>query len=355
MFFNERYENNEFNIIFEELNVNLTQEEILKAISQLKTSKSPGPDRLINEFFINGKSVLLPTLCNLFNKIFEIGHFPESWSEVYVIPLHKKGSINEVENYRGITLLSVLGNFFTRVINNRLGDWAENYFLLIEAQAGFRPGMGTVDNIFVLHGLITHMLNTGKKIYCTFIDFTKAFDYVVRDNLWYKLVTLGIRGKILNIIKSIYANVKSRVKYCNKLGNEFSCSLGVRQGECLSPILFSLYLNDIEEQFINSGIEGIDVDMLKIFLLLYADDIVIFANTPEELQNGLDILYDYCLKWKLTINVNKTKVMIFRKGGLLPRNLEFTYNGTLLEIVSQFKYLGIVFNPGGPFQKLKAR
>ena len=88
-----------------------------------------------------------------------------------------------MENYRGITLLSVLGKLFTRVINNRLGEWAENYFLLIEAQVGFRPGMGTVDNIFVLHGLITHMLNTGKKLYCTFIDFTKAFDYVVRDNL----------------------------------------------------------------------------------------------------------------------------------------------------------------------------
>ena len=63
--------------------------------------------------------------------------------------------------------------------------------------------MGTVDNIFVLHGLITHMLNTGKKLYCTFIDFTKAFDYVERDNLWHKLITLGIRGNILNIMKSI--------------------------------------------------------------------------------------------------------------------------------------------------------
>ena len=127
----------------------LTREEIFKAISQ-----SSGPDRLINEFFINGKSVLPPTLCNFLNNIFEIGHFPESWSEGYIIPLHKKGSINEVENYRGITLLSVLGKLFTRVINNRLGEWAENYFLLIEAQAGLRPGMGTVHNIFVRHSLL---------------------------------------------------------------------------------------------------------------------------------------------------------------------------------------------------------
>ena len=112
------------------------------------------------------------------------------------------------------------------------------YGVLIEAQAGFRAGMSTVDNVFVLHDLISHMLNNGHKLYCAFIDFTKAFDYVVRDNLWYKLICLGLRGNMLNIIKSMYTSVKSRVKFANKLGNEFECSLGVRQGECLSPLLF---------------------------------------------------------------------------------------------------------------------
>ena len=104
--------------------------------------------------------------------------------------------------------------------------------------------MSTVDDIFVLHGLISHILNNGERLYCAFVDFTKAFDYVVRENLWYKLIKIGIWGKILNIIKSMFSCVKSRVKYCNKLGKEFDCILGVRQGECLSPLLFSLYLND---------------------------------------------------------------------------------------------------------------
>lgn len=293
--------------------------------------------------------MLVPTLCILFNKLFEIGFFPERWSEGYIIPLHKKGSQNDVENYRGITLLSTLGKLFTRVINNRLSEWAENYFILIEAQAGFRTGMGTVDNIFVLHGLISHILNHGKKLYCAFIDFSKAFDYVVRDNLWYKLIQLGLRGKILNIIKSMYATVKSRVKVCNKLGNDFYCSLGVRQGECLSPLLFSLYLNDVEEQFIHSGVEGLDVNMFKVFMLLYADDIVIFSNTAEELQNSLGLLSEYCKRWKLTINISKSKVLVFRKGGLLPRNLIFTYEGVPLEIEKSFKYLGIVFTAGASF------
>ena len=209
--------------------------------------------------------------------------------------------------------------------------------------------MSTVDNNFVLHGLISHILNSGRKLYCVFVDFTKAFDYIVRDNLWYKLVKLGLRGKILDILKSMYSSVKSRVKFNNKLGNEFNCTLGVRQGECLSPLLFSLYLNDIEEQFLNSGLEGIDINMFKMFMRLYADDIVIFANSAEELKQSLDLLLNYCNIWKLTVNVAKTKVMVFRKGGMLPRNMSFYYNGERLEIVKEFKYLGMVFTTGGSF------
>ena len=195
--FNERYVNDEFCIMFDELNVNFSHDEVLKSIKQLKTNKSGGPDGLINEFFIHGKNVLLPVLCNLFNKIFESGIFPEEWSDGYIIPLHKKGSMSDVENYRGITLLSCLGKLFTRLLNNRLTDWAEKYFVLVEARAGFRANMSTVDDVFVLHCLLTHVLNQGKKLYCAFVDFTKAFDYVVRDNLWYKMIKLGIRGRIL--------------------------------------------------------------------------------------------------------------------------------------------------------------
>ena len=341
--FNERYEKNEFRLMFEELNLEFSEGDIERSIKQLKSNKSGGPDKIINEFFIHGHHILQSTICNLFNKIFDLGYFPEEWSESYIIPLHKKGSINDVGNYRGITLLSVLGKLFTRVLNNRLSDWAENYFVLIEAQAGFRPCMSTTDNIFVLHGLITHLLNEGKKLYCAFVDFTKAFDYIVRENIWYKLIKYGLRGKILDIIKSMYTSVKSRVKYCNNLGNEFMCSLGVRQGECLSLLLFSLFLNDIEDEFLKSGIEGLNINMFKMFLLLYADDIFIFSNTAEEMQNSLNLLSNYCERWKLKVNVMKTKVMVFRKGGILPKRLIFYYNGETLEIVSRFKYLGVVF------------
>ena len=192
-------------------------------------------------------------------------YFPESWSAGEIIPLHKKGDKNNVDNYRGITLLSTLGKLFSRILNNRLSTWAETFSVYIEAQAGFREHMSTTDNIFVLHGLITHSLNNDQQLFCSFTDFSKAFDYVVRDVLWFKLLQFGIRGKMLDIIESMYKNVKSQVKINDKLSESFSCMTGDRQGECISPFLFAIYLNDIEQEYIAKGADGVDTGFLKCF------------------------------------------------------------------------------------------
>ena len=119
--------------------------------------------------------------------------------------------------------------------------WAENYNVYIEAQTGFRKGMGTTNNIFILHGLISHSININDKLFAVFVHFQKTFDYIVHDILRFKLVEMGVHGKMLNVIKSIYSNLKSRVKFDNRVSTDFTCCLGVRQGECLSPILFSMY------------------------------------------------------------------------------------------------------------------
>ena len=152
-------------------------------------------------------------------------------------------------------------------------------------------------------------------MFCAFVDFKKAFEFVNRYIIWYKLIKPGVRGKMFNVIRSMYESVKSRVKYNNELSNDFDSYLGVRQGECLSPFLFSMYLNDIEDEFYLHRPEGIYVGSCKLFLLLFADDITIFAETAEGLQIGLVILESYCNRWKLTVNIEKTKIMVFRKGG----------------------------------------
>lgn len=347
LYFNERYMQGEFQVMFDELNLPISMEEIKLGVSQLRNGTSAGPDLFLNEFLKNGTQMLITYIHTLFNKIFEIGYFPEIWVEGHIIPIYKKGDKTEVSNYRGITLLSVVGKLFTRILNNRLNKWAEEYSIYVEAQAGFRKSMGTTDNIFILNNLITHCLNNNERLYCAFVDFTKAFDFVVRDILWFKLIKLGVRGKLLNIIKSIYTSVKSRVKYDNYLSEPFACNIGVRQGECLSPFLFAMYVNDLEAELAGKGISGVNIGIINLYTLLYADDIILFGKTPEDLQNAMNVLEEYCKRWKLTVNTDKTKIVVFRKGGRLPHNLNFTYGNSKIEIVNKFCYLGVVFSAGG--------
>ena len=111
--------------------------------------KSGGEDQLLNAFFVSGRDILSPYLVSLFNFIFDIGIFPDGWGEGLIVPLYKKGSMLNPTNYRGITLLSVLGKLFTRILNNRLDGWAEKYQIYIGAQNGFRRGRGTADSAFI--------------------------------------------------------------------------------------------------------------------------------------------------------------------------------------------------------------
>ena len=154
---------------------------------------------------------------------------------------------------------------------------------------------------------------------------------------------------MFNIIKSMYSNVKSQVRQGNKMSEPFECRLGVRQGECLSPFLFAMYVNDLESHLVNHSTCGADIGLLKLYLLFYADDAVIFSETRESLQSGLNSLSQYCKKWKMVLNTDKTKIVIFRKGGRLAQADKWYYEGAEIEVVKSFKYLGLLFTAGGSF------
>ena len=117
--------------MFDEMNVPISYDEINTAIGQLSNGKSGWPDKILNEFFVHGRELLLPTLHILFNKVFDNSYFHQDWTLGEIIPLHKKGDKSNVQNYRGITLLSTLSKLFTRILNNRLTSWAEYYDIYI--------------------------------------------------------------------------------------------------------------------------------------------------------------------------------------------------------------------------------
>ena len=347
--FSTQHNFNDLNCSYGELDRMITVSEILEAVKNLKRDKSAGSDFLLNEYFIESIDILSSHICDIFNAILDSGFFPEKWTEGVIVPLHKKGDKNDANNYRGITLVSCLSKIFTSVLNKRIVTFCNDNNVISDAQFGFQKGKSTVDIIIILSSLVQKYLNENKRLYCVFVDFKKAFDCVYRNALWLKLYKQGIQGKLLRIIRDMYQKVKSCVKSCNTYSEFFEYSVGLRQGEVISPIMFSLFIEDIELMLQDKFNSGLQINDMLLILLLFADDMVILGNTPEDLQNSLDLLLTYCNEWSLDVNILKTKVMVFRKRGNLLQNESFTYNNSKLDIVNDFNYLGTVFNYTGSF------
>ena len=223
---------------------------------------------------------------------------------------------------------------------------------------------GTTDHIYNLKCLIDLYLFRGKKLFCAFIDYRKAFDSVNRYHLWHKLLNHHIDGKMFKIIHNLYDNAKSCLRLGLRKSEPFISNIGVRQGENLSTILFSLFLNDLTE-FISHAYNGlVDVsEMLRLlfgndeievsfelYLLLYADGTVILAESKDELQAALNAMYLYCKSWDLEVNPSKTKITIF-SNRKFQHIYVFTYNNQVLDIDENFVYLGIMFSCNCRFLK----
>ena len=339
------------------LNDPITSQEIMKCITKLKNKKSAGVDMIVNEYIKTTRDVMCPLYIKLFNKILDSGTFPEEWLVGVIIPLYKnKGNTDDCNNYRGITLLSCVGKLFTSILNERLKQYSETYTVINENQAGFREEYSTLDHMFLLKCVIDLYKWKKKKLFCLFVDYSKAFDMVWREGLWYKLVKKNVGGKILNVIKSMYENTKSCVMLNQELSETFLCNVGVRQGENLSPLLFAYYVNDIEESLINKECKYINFrddlvnNYIKLFILMYADDTVIMCDNEEEMKRVLTALSSYCQEWKLTLNCSKTKIVVFNSSKNNLHNYNFQYNNEKVEVINEYKYLGITFNYNGRFR-----
>ena len=295
----QSFESGEFenqNIEIEELDRPISLSEIRYAINTLKRGKSPGFDGLISDFFIDAKDFIAPFLLKMYNVIFESAIYPESCAKGLIVPIHKKGDKGDPNNYRGITLISTFAKIFLLVLRNRLNLWCEENTIFNDFQFGLRNQRSTSDCIFILHSLIQKVLKQNSKMYCAFVDYEKAFDTVVRDALWFKLIDSGVSSKIVKMIKSLYSKVLAAVKLQTDVSNFFEISLGVKQGE---PILFILFVNDVHSEFLqpldggNEEVNGITIQQMCLILLLFADDMVLFSTDPAELQPLLNKLYKY--------------------------------------------------------------
>ena len=331
----------------------ITETELKNALFQQKNNKSPGIDLLSAEIFKISFDLISPFLLKLYNRLFRNGEYPRIWGEGIIVPIFKGGDKDSAQNYRGITLINILGKIYSQILLNRLTKWSEKENKISNNQFGFQRGKSTTDCIFILSSIISKTLYQGEKLYCVFLDYEKAFDNIDRNLLWQKLISEHVSTKLVIAIRSMYNTVKSCIRYQASRSSFFESHVGLKQGDPSSPLMFMLFINDITES-INSNFEDIfTVDELKIFMMLYADDAVIFAKSPKVLQSMLNDIETYCVTWGLKINTTKTKAMIFERG----RNTTYNFylNNTKLDLVSSFKYLGIHFFKNGNWFRTQKR
>ncbi len=336
----------------EELEKPITSEELGEALYKLARNKAAGPDGIHAEFLKYLPNCNRNSLLALFNKFLESEQLPAEWGESETVTFHKKGCFKDPVNYRPIALLNSCQKLFMQIVQIRLQNWATENNIIPECQGGFRKNRGCEDQIFALSAAI--QLNVQKKagkVYAIFIDFERAFPSIPHSKLWAKLDRIGVSGKIIRIIRNLYEMSATVIRTEHGATPKIDMTLGLLQGCLLSPLLFSLYISDIENILKGAGIAGIKIThSFELHLLAFADDMVSMAPTPGHLQRKINILAEYFDKLDLKVNLNKTKIMIFRKVGRVGK-VTFKYKGQPIEIVNEYTYLGVLFLSNGVFVK----
>ena len=352
--FEEQNANNVFNT--DEMNSEISYDEVSDAINSSKFKKAYL--EIPNEALKNRNAKLL--LHRFFNLCFLSGFNPSDWDYSNIVPVPKKDKDprDPLQN-RCITIVCCIAKIYSNILNKRLHKYLESNKILVEEQNGFRVGRSCIDHIFVLCTIIRNRKMMGLDTFLCFIDYKKAFDSVERNLLLFKLSNIGVNGNMYSAISALYSNPKSRVILQDYSTEYFDCPIGVKQGDCLSPTLFAIYINDLAKEVKDSGIgvklniddavgnidADIDVTEVNIInILLYADDIVLLAENEPDLQFLLNIVEIWCEKWRLEVNLAKTNILHLRVKRKLQSKYMFIFNKRPVPYCTSYRYLGCNIN-----------
>lgn len=317
-----------------------TANEILILIQELKNKKSCGPDNIPVRVLKDNAVSFSKMLCSVFDRILMKGHYPDCLKIAKVIPIFKSGDPRDCNNYRPISTLSVFNKILEKLLITRLLSFIEQNDILYKFQYGFRKGSSTLIAITELVDFISGEVESKNIVGSLFLDLKKAFDTLDHSILLRKLDHYGIRGVANDVIKSYLLNRQQFVTLNNHNSSSLSIKIGVPQGSNLGPLLFLLYINDLG----NLPLKGTP--------RLFADDTALFypgvnvTSLINDIESDLIVLAQYFNQNLLSLNVQKTKYMIFHsRRNSLSVHHDPVIDNQNIENVDKFKYLGIHLDP----------
>uniref|UniRef100_A0A8C6PV35 Reverse transcriptase domain-containing protein n=1 Tax=Nothobranchius furzeri TaxID=105023 RepID=A0A8C6PV35_NOTFU len=238
--------------------------EVAEVVTQLHNGGAPGVDEIRPGYLKAMDVVGLSWLTRICNIAWSSGAVPVEWQTGVVVPIFKKGDLRVCSNYRGITLLSLPGKVHSKVLERRVRVIAESQ--IEEEQCGFRPGRGTVDQLYTLARVMEGAWEFAQPIHICFVDLEKTYDHVPRGTLWGTLQEYGVDGFLLRAIQSLYQRSASLVRIAGSKSDLFPLRAGLRQGCPLSPVLFITFMDRISRH--SRGVECVEFGARRISSLL---------------------------------------------------------------------------------------
>jgi hypothetical protein len=306
-------------------------EEVYNLLRNLDPHSTPGPDELHPLLLKSLAVVIAPAVYDIFRRSLDQGRIPKAWKEAVVTPVHKGGPRTDPSNYRPISLTSSVCKVMEKIVKKGLQQYFESQGLLSAAQHGFRRNKSTISNLLLARENWALALDHGVRLDVIYVDFCKAFDKVPHDYLLHKLKAYGIQGRIWNWIADFLDNRHLRVKVNGVLSSPVAATSGVPQGSVLGPELFKIYVSDLPE--------GIQANSL-----MYADDMKVWAEVTSvdqanNLQQSLDALHEWSIRWKMPVNPSKCSVLPI---GSTTLSHSYTLGGNLLTVSEVERDLGIL-------------
>ena len=318
--------------------VTFSQGNIAKIIQNLDPNKAHGHDN-ISIRIICGSSMYKP-LEMIFKQCIETGVFPSEWKKASIVPIHKKGDKQTLENYGPVSLLPICGKILERLMFNKMLNFCIENKLISPNQSGFKPGNSSINQLLSITHEIYESSDAGREVRSVFLDISKAFNKVWHDGIIYKLTQNGISGNLLNVLEDFLKERKQRVVLNGQFSAWKNINAGVPQGSILGPLLFLIYINDL-------------TDGLTTNVKLFAGNTSLFCvahdteTSANDLNKDLKIINNWAFQWKMNFNPDPTKQaheVIFSRKTIEIYHPPLIFNNTNVSQSSSQKHLGLILD-----------